>query len=86
MHGEIDKIVPELNELANEKESLLDISVGPIRNQLMHEIVLMRKSSKLLNELNTVKRAYEELLQIKWDYDPSKTTVEILKEGDLKCL
>jgi len=65
----VDELLLELNGLANNKESILDICDPHIRNQLMKEIGLLRKSYFLIRQLNKMRLAYEEIIEVKWDFD-----------------
>lgn len=81
IYGKSDEFISKINKLINEKEFLLEITVGPIREQLMQEIVLLRDTSELLRELSIMSKSYEDLLEIKWRYD-SPSNMEIIMGKD----
>lgn len=77
MYGKASDIILKLNNLAEEKEILLEISTGPARKQLVNEIGLIRGASGSLRELNIMREAYEEMLGVMWKYD-RRSTEDIL--------
>lgn len=69
INNKYGETVLNLKKLADEKEFLLDITVGVVQVSLMEEIGVIRTSINLINELDKMRKAYEELLKIKWAYD-----------------
>jgi len=68
----VDELLSKLNELSNDKENLLDICSPYARNQFLKEISLLRQSHDLIRQLNKMRLAYEEIIEVKWDFDHKK--------------
>lgn len=78
INGKLEETLEQLKQSADEKEASLEIMVGETRNHLMKDIVLFRKSYRLLQELYKMKEAYEELLEIRWNYTRKSSTEDIM--------
>ena len=63
------EVISNLEHLIDEKEILLDITVGLARENLMKEIGVIHDSLNFIRHLENMNHAYEELLEIKWAYD-----------------
>lgn len=78
MNGEIEDILQQLDSMADEKEASLESTAAGAGLQVMKDITLLRKSYGFLKELDKMRKAYEELLEIKWNHDGGESAVEMI--------
>ena len=75
-------IIDKLNATAKDLECGLDLVHPYAVKNLTRVALLLREGAKEIRRLLIIKKAYEDLLEVKFEKDPWQSTIEELNKGD----